>query len=174
MVNKSVAWPDKKVCICSQSTPLCAARSFRASAAVGERGWWLVCCTGDLGDSEGGLEKENKFITLPYLHITPQRPVNEDSGEMSGPHPLLRKKKVIRRSPGVNMSFTILTPWPLTSNSLGSVLHSTSFKTVCVALPLAKHQLSCFLPNSISWFLSAYLCRLQGWCDGKWLQMSPF
>lgn len=32
----------------------------------------------------GGLGKENKFITLPYLHITPQRAVNEDWRKLEG------------------------------------------------------------------------------------------
>ena len=50
------------------------------------------------------LEKANKFITPPYLHITPQGPVNKDSEETSRPHPL--PPEPIRESPGVNVPFT--------------------------------------------------------------------
>lgn len=134
------------------------------------RGWWLRRGIGDLGDSEGGLEKENKFITLPYLHITPQRPVNEDSGEMSGPRPL--PQKVIRRSPRVNMSFTILTPRPLTSSSPGSPLRFTQLGSYTPAFA-QNHKFHALFPNGAKPLLCVYLCRLQGWCDGKWLQMSP-
>lgn len=61
-------WTGRRGCLCLESTPLCAVQSLRASAAVRERvvahvlrKWFRR--------QRGGSQKENKFITLPYLHI---------------------------------------------------------------------------------------------------------
>lgn len=159
-------WTGQRVCICLQSTPLCVFRSVRASAAVGERMVAHVLHKWFRRQQEA-LEKENKFITLPYLHITPQRPVNEDSGEMSGPHPLL--KNLLEEAPGWTCHLQFLPPDPWPQTLWGHCFISNSL------YHFAAHQaqVSCFLTNSISRFMCVYLCRMQGWCDGKWLQTSP-
>lgn len=58
-------WTGQRGCLCLESTPLYAVQSLQ----LWGREWWRMCCASDLGDSEGGSQKENKFITLPYLHI---------------------------------------------------------------------------------------------------------
>lgn len=60
-----------------------------------------MCCASDLGDSGGGGFAEGKQVhyTSILAYITPQRPVNEDSEEMRGPHPLLRK--LLEKAPGL-------------------------------------------------------------------------
>lgn len=64
----SQRWTGRRGCLCLESTPLYAVQSLRASAAVRERvvahvlrKWFRR--------QRGGSQKENKFITLPYLHI---------------------------------------------------------------------------------------------------------
>lgn len=61
-------WTGQRGCLCLESTPLYAVQSLRASAAARERvvahvlrKWFRR--------QRGGSEEENKFITLPYLHI---------------------------------------------------------------------------------------------------------
>lgn len=137
MVNNS-ALAGQKVCICLESTPISAVQSFRASAAVGERmvahvlhKWFRR--------QHGGLEMEKKFITLPYLHITPQRPVSEDSGETSGASS--SAQIIWKGALGWTCHLQFL---PKTFDPKLSRL-TALFQTVCITLPLAKcnfHALS--------------------------------
>lgn len=105
----------------------------------------------------GGLGKENKFITLPYLHITPQRAVNGDS-ETHWPHPLLQK--LLGEARGWMCHLQLLPQTPLTSPSLGSLPH---FKHLVFLYPAHRVQLWCF--SSV--IVSRFVCRLQEGCDVK-------
>lgn len=151
--------------ICLQSTALSAVETFGGSAAVGERTVALVLHKW-FRRQQGGLEEENKFITLPCLHITPWRPVNEDSGEMSL---ILSSEKLLGGASGWTCHLRFVPRRPLT---LQLSLYTTSFPTVCITLVLGPELVSCSLPNSVSRFPCPCLCRLQGRCDGKWLQTS--
>lgn len=104
----------------------------------------------------GGLEKENKFITLPYLHITPQRPVNEDSGEMSGPHPFL--KKLLEEALGwtCHLQFLPRDLWPQTLWGHCFISNSLHYSGARQA------QVSCFLPNCISRFCACICVGCRG------------
>lgn len=149
-------WTGERVSICLQSTPLCVVQISRASAAVGER---LVAHVLHkwFRRQRGALEEENKFITLPYLHITPQRPVREDSGEMSGPHPL--PKTLLGEAQGwtCHLQFSPLDPWPPALWGHRSVSNS-----LCSSRRAQRAQLSCSLPNSISRFCACICVGCRG------------
>lgn len=103
-------------------------QSLGASAAASRRSGGACVATSDLGDSEGGPRGGKQVhYTSTLAHITPQRAVNEDSGEMSWPRPPLGK--LLDGASGVNVSFVILTPdlWPQTFPR-----SRLSFQTACV------------------------------------------
>lgn len=102
-------WAGQEVCICSESTPLCAEQ-----VQLCERRRWLMCCTSDLGDSMGVWRRKTSSLhfhtCIYYSPKTCQWRQWRNEWASSSP------QKVIRRSPEVNVSFTILTrdPWPET------------------------------------------------------------
>lgn len=103
-----------------------------------------------------GLGKENKFITLPYLQITPQRAINGDSEETRGPHPLL--PKLLGEAPGWMCHLQLLpqTPPDLTPSGVTAL-----FQTLSTTLVLSGSNFDTN-PVVLLWLL---LRRLQQQCD---------
>lgn len=91
-----------------------------------QRRRWLMCCTGDLGDSEKVKRRKTSSLQF-HTCISLPRELSERTVEKWAGLILCAENKVISRRPRVNMSFTIPTSRPFTSNSLGSLLQFKQF-----------------------------------------------
>lgn len=110
-------------------------REFRASEQVqlraGERR--RMCCTSDLGDSEGA--RRRKTSSLHFHACIYYSPKARQWGQRRNEQASSSTRKVIGWSPGVNVSFIILTPDPWPQTFRGHGFHFKQFASLRRARP---------------------------------------
>lgn len=96
-----------------------------------ERRWWLMSCASDLRDSMGVSGRKTSSLHS-ILALSLPKELSMETVKRLAPS---RAPKVIRRSPRVNVSFTIVTPDP-SDLTLSGV--TASFQTFSVTLPCTQ------------------------------------